>query len=141
MTRKRRRPPSDPPDPLPPVTGRPRRCPNCRGQLEQLLDERWDPDANIWTGGVICRSCGQRRIYFAKTRARRQAPATGAGSQPWQLAAEDELGKRPGVQFIHLLTDEVGCQWLLRGEIPQYLLEQARRALDWSATDARQGRS
>lgn len=59
------------------------------------------------------------------------------GRHPWQLKAEDQLRDRPGVVFVHLLTDEIGLQWLIRGEIPTYLREQARDALDWLATDNR----
>ena len=57
--------------------------------------------------------------------------------QPWQLKTEDALRERPGVVFVHLLTDEIGLRWILRGEIPPYLQDQARDALAWLATDDR----
>jgi hypothetical protein len=57
--------------------------------------------------------------------------------QPWQLKTEDALRERPGVVFVHLLTDEIGLRWILRGEIPEYLKDQARDALAWLATDDR----
>jgi hypothetical protein len=59
---------------------------------------------------------------------------------PWQLKAEDQLRDRPGVVFVHLLTDEIGLQWILRGEIPEYLKDQARDALQWLGTDDRKDR-
>jgi hypothetical protein len=66
--------------------------------------------------------------------AKRQSPG---GQQPWQLKTEDELRDRPGIMWVHLLTDEVGCAWLARGEIPEYLKQQALDALEWCATEAR----
>jgi hypothetical protein len=67
---------------------------------------------------------------------RKQSTSPG-GVHPWQLAVEDELRARPGVMFISLLTDEAGCVWLARGEVPAYLRQQARDALAWCATDTR----
>ena len=59
------------------------------------------------------------------------------GRHPWQLKTEDQLRDRPGVVFVHLLTDEIGLRWIVRGEIPDYLRDQAADALDWLATDNR----
>lgn len=65
-----------------------------------------------------------------------------SGRHPWQLRTEDQLRDRPGVVFVHLLTDEIGLQWIIRGEIPAYLKDQARDALAWLATEERKdGRS
>jgi len=50
------------------------------------------------------------------------------------VKVEQVLRERPGVLFISLLTDEAGALALCQGEIPEYLKQQAREALDWSAT-------
>ena len=50
------------------------------------------------------------------------------------MKVEQVLRERPGVLFISLLTDEAGALALCQGEIPEYLKQQAREALDWSAT-------
>jgi hypothetical protein len=65
------------------------------------------------------------------------AKRTPGGQHPWQLSTEDQLRDRPGVVWVHLLTDEVGCAWLARGEIPAYLRQQAIDALAWCATEER----
>jgi hypothetical protein len=59
------------------------------------------------------------------------------GQQPWQLATEDALRDRPGIMWVSLLTDEIGCAWLARGEVPAYLKRQAEDALEWCATEER----
>lgn len=57
--------------------------------------------------------------------------------EPWHAETEIELLDRPGVCFIHLLTDECGCLLLAKGIIPEYLKRQAQSALEWSATEER----
>lgn len=71
-----------------------------------------------------------------RTRTAKNA-TPGRGGAPWQLGAADTLRERPGVMLVSLLTDEIGCQWLVRGEIPEYLRDQARAALEWCATEER----
>ena len=57
--------------------------------------------------------------------------------EPWHAETEIELLERPGVCFIHLLTDECGCLLLAKGIIPEYLRRQAEYALAWNATQER----
>lgn len=61
-------------------------------------------------------------------------PAT---NQPHLIGVEDTLRERPGVILISLLTDEAGALMIRRGEVPEYLKQQAADALDWAATDYR----
>ena len=66
-----------------------------------------------------------------------KAKRSPGGRAPWQVKVEDQLREREGVCFISLLTDEAGAAWIARGEVPQYMREQALDALEWCATAER----
>jgi len=57
--------------------------------------------------------------------------------QPHLVGVEETLREREGVMLIYLLTDEAGALMIRNGEIPDYLKQQARDALEWAATDYR----
>jgi len=57
--------------------------------------------------------------------------------QPHKLKVEALLRDRPGVMWVSLLTDECGCACLARGDVPEYLRQQALDALEWCGTAER----
>jgi len=58
--------------------------------------------------------------------------------QPHLLGVEETLSERAGVLFIYLLTDEAGAMMIRdTGQVPDYMRDQAAKALDWCASDYR----
>lgn len=58
-----------------------------------------------------------------------------AAVSPWQAKKRAEM--KPGQTFISLLVDEDGAKLIADGTLPEYVQEQAAKALDWCCTDAR----
>lgn len=64
-------------------------------------------------------------------------PRTPAAVSPQcaEKAAEIDASGKGG--YIYLLTDPAGARLIAAGTLPEYLREQAARALDWMACDER----
>lgn len=59
-------------------------------------------------------------------------------NQPHLVGVEKTLRERPGVMLIGLLVDEPGALMIRdTGRVPEYVIEQCIKALDWCATDYR----
>lgn len=52
-----------------------------------------------------------------------------------EKAAELDASGKGG--YIYLLTDPAGARLIASGVLPEYIKEQAERALDWMACDER----
>lgn len=61
----------------------------------------------------------------------------GEPANPWLLLKQVELDATPDAVRIFLLTDELGAQCIARGILPQYVIDQAKDALQWCATEER----
>ena len=58
--------------------------------------------------------------------------------QPHLVGVEEQLRERKGVVLLYLLTDEAGAMMIRdTGKVPDYLIDQCIKALDWCATDYR----
>ena len=58
--------------------------------------------------------------------------------QPHLIGVEETLRERKGVMLLYLLTDEAGAMMIRdTGTVPEYIRDQAAKALDWCATDYR----
>jgi hypothetical protein len=59
-------------------------------------------------------------------------------NQPHLVGVEETLRERPGVMLIGLLVDEAGAMMIREtGKVPEYVIDQCSKALDWCATDYR----
>jgi len=58
--------------------------------------------------------------------------------QPHLIGVEEQLRERKGVVLLYLLTDEAGAMMIRdTGKVPDYVIDQCSKALDWCATDYR----
>lgn len=60
-----------------------------------------------------------------------------AAVSPWQAKKRAEM--KEGQTFISLLVDEDGAKLIAGGVLPDYVIDQAVRALEWCCTDERTG--